>query len=281
MFGVLFRLNNLGSIGFRGTLLPDLKRNMKKPWFTVTQVRKNIYSLAEFSHWEQVISYLILDGENAFLVDTGMGYQSIYHEVKKITPLPITVLLTHAHWDHIGGVADFEKIFVFDDTFEKESLKKGFISNQVAELSDPKLFSNHYRPVQYTALGAKQFETFTNSHIIHSDNFDIEVIHSPGHTPGSVSFFISKLNILFTGDTLYPGPLYAQLPESNIGDFIVSIKKLSKLSKPNLLILPGHNAITTLPDLLDDALQVFTMLECSPENKFDEEIKGKLMSIKL
>jgi glyoxylase-like metal-dependent hydrolase (beta-lactamase superfamily II) len=279
-FGELFRLNNLGIMGFRGTPSPNLKVYMKKNWFAVTQVHKNIYALAEFSHWEQVVSYLVIDKKNAFLIDAGMGYQSIYNVVKKITALPITVLLSHAHWDHIGGVADFEKVFVFDDKFEKESLKKGFLSTQITELSDPNMFSDGYQPIKYNSSGTQNFETFSHSQMIHSDNFNIKVVHTPGHTPGSVCFYIPELDVLFTGDSLYPGPLYAQLPESNIHDFIFSMKRLSKLSKPHLLILPGHNAIAAKSHLIDDALQLFISLEHSSENKANTEVKGKFMSIK-
>src|SRR5688572_5957336 len=107
---------------------------MKKNWFTVTQVHGNIYAFAEFCHWEQVVSYLVLDSSQAFLIDTGMGYWSLKDEVKKLTSLPVTVLLSHAHWDHTGGVADFTNVHVFDHDFEKHSLKNGFHSTTIKEL---------------------------------------------------------------------------------------------------------------------------------------------------
>jgi glyoxylase-like metal-dependent hydrolase (beta-lactamase superfamily II) len=105
-------------------------------WFTVSQLHPQVYAFAEFSHWEQVVSYLIVDKHRAFLVDTGMGYASIDEEVKKITSLPVTVLLTHTHWDHIGGLHEFESASVFNHSFELAQLKKGFSSKEVPELHD-------------------------------------------------------------------------------------------------------------------------------------------------
>lgn len=252
---------------------------MKKPWFTIKQIHNNVYAIAEFSHWEQVASYLFVDKLRAFLIDTGMGYASIKNEIVKITTLPITVLLTHAHWDHIGGAADFEKIYIFNDKFEKESLEHGFYSNDIAELNNPQMYSNGYLPKQYVVPGIKMFH-FLNEKVIHSDNYDIEVVHTPGHTPGSVCFYIPKLNLLFTGDTLYPGPLYAQLPESNLQDYTKSILKLSKLFKPDLLILPGHNAVTAQSQLLMEASRIFAKLAKSNPVEPHTEIMGKLLSIK-
>jgi len=279
MFGEVFRSNNK-LLGVWGFAEPHnlIKESMQKTWFTVTQVHKNIYALAEFSHWEQVVSYLLVDRSNAFLIDTGMGYESIKNEVNKITLLPVTVLLTHAHWDHIGGVTEFKKVCVFDDRFEKASLERGFVSKEINELNKPILFFNGYSPKEYHSLGSKKF-TVIKEQFIASDNFNIQAIHTPGHTPGSVCFYIPEFKVLFTGDTLYPGPLYAQLPESNLQQYGKSINKLNKLFSSNLLILPGHNVIITQSKLLIDALQLFYELEETSIEKLKSPLKGESLSL--
>ncbi len=232
---------------------------MKKNWFSVTQLQKNVYALAEFSHWEEVISYLIVDKTQAFLIDTGMGYKSIRTCVAEITNLPVTVLLTHSHWDHIGGINEFKEIIVFNNAFEIHNLKCGFSSNTIEELNKIELFSNGFIPKKYTVAGTDSIKVVEDNAIIPSDSFSVQVIHTPGHTPGSVCFYVSELNAIFTGDTLYPGPIYLQLKESNVPDYIKSIKKLHTILNKDVCIFPGHNKIQSSFSLLQEAYDLVTI----------------------
>src|SRR3989344_6241676 len=139
---------------------------MKNSWFTVQKVHQNIYALAEFHHWEKVVSYQIIDQTQAFLIDTGMGYESIKLEIAKLTSLPVKVLLTHAHWDHIGGTNEFEDISVFNDPFEIKSLEAGFISGDIDELMDSQMFSQtKYSVKKYRVLGIKNYTLLSDGQI--------------------------------------------------------------------------------------------------------------------
>jgi glyoxylase-like metal-dependent hydrolase (beta-lactamase superfamily II) len=210
-------------------------------WFTITKVHPQVYALAEFNHWEQVVSYLFLGKYQAILIDTGMGYQNIKHAIERITKLPVTVLLTHAHWDHIGGVNIYDQIFVYNHPFEKKLLEQGFYSSEIGELSNSSLFDKPFKSLDYQIKGIKNYQLLKDE--IKIDDFSFKVIHTPGHTPGSVCFYEEKLNILFTGDTLYPGPLYIHLTESCFEDFVISINKLKDHITKNTIIFPGHNRI--------------------------------------
>ncbi len=188
---------------------------MKKQWFTVKKIRPQLYALAEFGHFEKVVSYLVVGKTEAFLVDTGMGYTDIHKAIKAITKLPVTVLLTHAHWDHIGGVKKADRVYVFDHPFEKKSITQ---------------LHNNYVSVQ-------------DRQILKIGNYTVKVIHTPGHSPGSTCYFIKNLNWLFVGDTLYPGPLYAHLPESDLYAYTKSLARLCLVANNQTLILPGHNKL--------------------------------------
>lgn len=254
--------------------------SMTKKWFTITQVHQQVYALAEFHHWEQVVSYLLVDEQRAFLIDTGMGYQSIKKEVEQMTTLPLTVLLTHAHWDHIGSVHEFKEASIFDHPFEVKGVRQGFKSKQIEELTDQALFNVGFKPRPFRAAGTKSVHLLTADQILNSDTFEIQVLHTPGHTPGSVCFYVPQLHVLFTGDTLYPGPLYAQLPESNLNKYQQSIQHLSHLAQDKLLILPGHNATSAQADLLAEAVHLFhTTLTHAPSQEL--EVKSRMLSLKI
>ncbi len=74
-----------------------------EPWFTVERVDADTYAVSEYRHWEEPHCYLLLGRERAALIDTGLGVGDIRAVVERLTDLPVTVLTTHVHWDHIGG----------------------------------------------------------------------------------------------------------------------------------------------------------------------------------
>src|SRR3954469_266484 len=76
-------------------VLPD------EPWFEVYLVKPGVYAIYEPREFQEVISYLIVGKDRALLLDTGMGMASIKKIVSELTSLPVIVLNTHTHADHI------------------------------------------------------------------------------------------------------------------------------------------------------------------------------------
>ena len=72
-------------------------------WFTVEQIDCNTFAISEYKHWEETHSYLLCGEKMAVLIDTGLGISNIRKIVDTLTQLPIMVITTHIHWDHIGG----------------------------------------------------------------------------------------------------------------------------------------------------------------------------------
>src|SRR5216684_8250228 len=75
------------------------------PWFEVYRIRSGVFAIYEPHQFEEVISYLILGERRALLFDTGLGVGAISQVVRQLTPLPVTVLNSHTHFDHTGGNA--------------------------------------------------------------------------------------------------------------------------------------------------------------------------------
>jgi glyoxylase-like metal-dependent hydrolase (beta-lactamase superfamily II) len=85
---------------------------IKDPWFTVQQIDKTTYAISEYGHWEKVHSFLLIGLEESVLIDTGLGIDNIKRITDQLTNLPIKVITTHVHTDHIGCHGKFEEIYV-------------------------------------------------------------------------------------------------------------------------------------------------------------------------
>src|SRR3954469_14533291 len=84
-------------------------------WFEVYRVRPGVFAIYEPHQYEEVISYLILGSKRALLFDTGLGIGDMRELVSGLTQLPISVLNSHTHFDHIGDNWQFNDILGADN----------------------------------------------------------------------------------------------------------------------------------------------------------------------
>ena len=88
----------------------------------------------------------------------------------------------------------------------------------------------------------------------------LEVLLTPGHTPGSLSLLDRGHRLLFTGDTLYPAELYAHMPESNLADYERSAARLGALADAVDVVCPGHNEARVPASLLKTFARAFAAI---------------------
>ena len=93
-------------------------------WFTVEPNDGETWAISEYRHWEETHCYLLRGSERAVLIDTGLGVGNLERVVRNLTELPVLVLTTHAHWNHIGGHRQFEQFAVH--WAEKDWVTGGF-----------------------------------------------------------------------------------------------------------------------------------------------------------
>lgn len=241
--------------------------HMEKSWFTVKKLHSNVWGIAEFGHNEKVISYLFVGKNRAILFDTGMGIGDIKKEIKKLTNLPIFVVNSHCHFDHIGSNNFFTNVSIFNSDWSKNTAKKGYSKEYLFPYVKSNLFFQPPPKEFNTNLYTIPPFVFNHFHeegdVFNISPFYFTVIHTPGHTPDSICLFEKTNKILVTGDTLYPGPIYLQFKESNFKDYIASIKKLASI-RDIKNILPGHNAFQMDTGIIDVFLK--TTLKSSPKN---------------
>lgn len=211
------------------------------PWFQVYRVRPGVFAIYEPRQSEEVISYLITGTRKALLFDTGMGISNIKAVAEELTPLPISVLNSHTHNDHVGDNWQFSDIYGMDTSFTRKNAR-GSRADAQAELAPGELCGPLPAGFDRKAYRTRAFHI---SHWLHGGekiNLGgrvLEVIATPGHTPDSISLLDKRHGLLFPGDMYYPGLIYLYRPETDLDAYEASIRKMISLS-PRLL-LPSHN----------------------------------------
>ena len=227
------------------------------PWFEVYRIRPGVFAIYEPHQYEEIISFLVVGGTKAALFDTGMGISNIRKVVEELTQLPVIVLNSHTHNDHVGDNWRFSEIYGMDTDFTRANAK-GSKEDAQAEIAPDQICGK--LPAGFNAVDYAT-KPWTITHWIHDgDKIDLggrtlQVIATPGHTPDAISLLDEKNGLLFTGDTFYPGPIFLYRPETNLNDYVASVKKLAAMSPRLKLLLPAHNLPVARPSYLPEVVR--------------------------
>lgn len=170
-------------------------------------------------------------------IDPAVFAQEVIDFIKKHDLKIDYILLTHGHFDHLSGAAALAKELNAkiclhpDDLWQlKES------SGGIAPMFGYKL--EYFEP-DILLKDSQKFKV---------GDLEFKVIHTPGHSPGGVSFYFEKAKVLFSGDTLFAGSYgRTDLPAGDEQEIFKSIKKLLELPE-NVKVYPGHGDETTIGD---------------------------------
>jgi glyoxylase-like metal-dependent hydrolase (beta-lactamase superfamily II) len=231
----------------------------------VYKVAPGTFAIYEPHQSEEVISYLIVGQKQALLFDTGMGIANIRKIVSRLTSLPVVVLNSHTHDDHVGGNWQFNSIFGMDTAFTRENAK-GSTTDAQAEIAPGEICGNLPKGFDPKAYKTKPWHV---SFFIH-DGFKIklggrtvEVIATPGHTPDAIALIDRENGLLFTGDTYYPAPIWLYRPETDLAAYEKSIARLATLAPEVKTVLGAHNIPVAQPEVLPALVQAFADLQAS------------------
>lgn len=175
--------------------------------YHITQISDGIWAIDEFS-----MSYLyVIEGtDQAVILDTGTGVSDLKAVVEKLIHKPYTVVVTHGHMDHVGGIGQFETIHIHSADVPCFSLpeetnpvglfkRKKFCDRAIVAYGKEALpFS--VEAIQPVDMSKVQLKTYEDGDVFQLGDRSLEVIHVPAHSRGSCCLLDKKDRILFSGD---------------------------------------------------------------------------------
>src|SRR5258706_7175467 len=181
-----------------------------EPWFEIYRIRPGVFAIYEPKQFEEVISYLILGDKRALLFDTGLGVGKISAVVIRLTALPVTVINSHTHFDHVGGNAEFKEIWNRDLPYTQKNMRgeRSVYSRDVLateRLCGP--LPAGVNPATFTIRPWKRTHSLRDGERIDLGGRILEVLFNPGHAPDAVSLIDRNNGLLFTRDTFYRCPI--------------------------------------------------------------------------
>ena len=184
--------------------------------------------------------YIVQDEETkeTMVIDPGGSVNKITDMLDALQAKVKYILLTHCHGDHIGGVNELKSktggtvlIHRFDE--------KG--------LNDPEISLTSHIGIQRIDIEDKS--RLNEGDLIHVGNLEFKIIHTPGHTVGSICIYCEEEKMLFSGDTMFKGSWgRTDLPTSNFEDIINSITNKLMILPEDVIVYPGHGRPTRIVD---------------------------------
>ena len=208
------------TIAMTATVFADWGGTSSSGWgsaTTVTDEGNGLYSFDDTT----TRAFLVVGEDKAVLIDTMYAKNNILDEVRKITDLPIEVVLTHGHPDHIGGISSFADCKIYIDEDDAYMLPDGITASYIAD-----------------------------GDVISVGSYEFTVIEIPGHTYGSIALLDKNSGILIAGDSVQEGPIMMFDEEADMETYAASMKKLMAYQDQVKAIYGGHHTSPAAPEYI-------------------------------
>jgi len=187
----------------------------------------------------QTNCYILSAGDGAIIVDPGDEGSKIITYLATQRLKPVAIFITHGHFDHIGALKEVQ---------EKYGIPVYAHQDEAKLFTDSKFnfsWKTGRMPVEFNDLSA--FNFVCKDEVIELLDQNINVLHVPGHSPGSLAFYFKDADVVITGDALFKGSIgRTDLPGGNHEQLLKSIETKLFTLPDSTVVYPGHGPATTI-----------------------------------
>lgn len=223
-------------------------------WYAIEQVLPGLTKITE-PHVHPMLRSNIwwLQGQDRdVVIDAGLGIVPLHREIPQMFERDPLLIITHTHLDHVGGAHEFKDIAVHDEeahilitpgpvSLDTHTLY-GILGIDVPPNEEPSMLRRvpnpGYDPTQYGLVPATPTRRLKDGDEITTLGTPMEVLATPGHSPGSICLYDHQRRWLFTGDTIYQGQLLDTIHGADQADYRRTMNLLSRLEVS--AVFPGH-----------------------------------------
>ena len=191
--------------------------------------------------------FLLTGEERALLVDSGRNIDNAREIAESLTTLPVMLVNTHADGDHVAGNGKFDAFYMHPD--EEPNYRRGDRKGTILPICEGDVLDPGGRP--------------------------LEVIHLPGHTPGSIALLDRKNRVLISGDPIQDGNLFMFGPGRDMPDYIASLERLEEKARLTEDFLQDQQTSPYTVEYVDFSYEVPVIrLKDMPKEEVHREGKG-------
>jgi len=205
---------------------------LEDDWFALKPLDEDTLAIGEPAYHQCNWSYLISDADESLLWDTGSGRRAIAPLVARHGRANVTAFPSHMHYDHLGGIGAFGPVMMADLSM----LRALEVDGMITPIEDVFLGSHEGLPAPTFPIGRW---IKPGAHIAVGKRL-LEVLHTPGHSPDSVSLWEVARNRLYAADLVYPGELYAQTPGASLRAYRDTLAMLLERMPLDVEIVCAH-----------------------------------------
>lgn len=235
-------------------------------WFIVKEVANKVWLIDDHG-FDNI--YLVEGTEKALLIDTGCGVGDLKELLSTLTSLPIVVVNTHGHPDHVLGNIQFENVHmayedvVMLDEYINTDSRKLILKNMLCGQ-----YTSNFSVDRWLNNKINNIIPIKNGHKFNLGDRDITVISMPGHSEGCIGLLDEKEKLFFSGDSIGECDLWIHYNDSMpLSTFLQSINQIKLISDKFDKILPGHSISPVPSDIIDEIISGVTKI-------VNRELKG-------